>query len=270
MSGFVVQGWCPGALRPMLSGDGWVVRIRPRAGRLSADQARAIARASSRHGNGLIDLSARGNLQLRGVTEASHRPLIEDLRAHDLIDADATAEAARNLLVTPFADAATEDLAQAFALALADAPALPGKFGFVLDTGPAPLMQDIAGDIRLERDRTGGFVLRCDGLALGAAVSAQDAAAQAMALAAWFVAAGGVRDGRGRMAALIATGAVPQGRLAPSVAPAPAAPAPGPGLVPDGALLGFDFGQMTAETLAALAALGPMRLTPGGCCWSRG
>ena len=24
----IVQGWCPGALRPMLSGDGLVVRVR--------------------------------------------------------------------------------------------------------------------------------------------------------------------------------------------------------------------------------------------------
>ena len=25
---FQVQGWCPGALRPMMSGDGLVVRVR--------------------------------------------------------------------------------------------------------------------------------------------------------------------------------------------------------------------------------------------------
>ena len=28
----VVQGWCPGAHRPMMSGDGLVVRVRPRLG----------------------------------------------------------------------------------------------------------------------------------------------------------------------------------------------------------------------------------------------
>ena len=30
MSAPVIQGWCPGALRPMMSGDGLVVRVRPR------------------------------------------------------------------------------------------------------------------------------------------------------------------------------------------------------------------------------------------------
>ena len=28
MSGFDIKGWCPGALRPMASGDGLVLRIR--------------------------------------------------------------------------------------------------------------------------------------------------------------------------------------------------------------------------------------------------
>ena len=35
MSEPVIRGWCPGALRPMESGDGWVVRIRPIAGGLT-------------------------------------------------------------------------------------------------------------------------------------------------------------------------------------------------------------------------------------------
>ena len=61
MSGFAVKGWCPGALRPMLSGDGLVVRVRPRGGRLAAEQVAGIAALSARHGNGLIDLSSRAN-----------------------------------------------------------------------------------------------------------------------------------------------------------------------------------------------------------------
>lgn len=262
MTGFAIQGWCPGALRPMQSGDGLVVRIRPRAGRLSAGQARGIARAAAQHGSGLIDLSARGNLQLRGVTASGHPALIDDLRKLDLIDPDPRTEAARNLLVTPFADAETEEIAADFVRALTRAPVLPGKFGFVLDTGPAPLMQDIAGDIRLERDAQGGLLLRSEGLPLGAPVTAENVADQAMALAEWFLAQGGMQDGRGRMAALIARGARPEGSLAPRVAPALAQPAPGPGLQPQGALVGFDFGQLTAKMLFTLADLGPLRLTP--------
>lgn len=259
---FQVQGWCPGALRPMMSGDGLVVRVRPQAGRLTQTQAAGVAAAARTHGNALIDLSARGNVQLRGVSTASHSALIADLRALGLIDADATDEARRNVLVTPFADAATDALAARLGAALARMPQLPGKFGFVVDTGPAPVFAGIAGDIRFERAADGALLIRCEGAVLGAPVTEDAAPEAAVELAHWFVAAGGVTDGRGRMAALIGRGLTPEGRLAPQIAPGPAAPAAAPGLVAEGALVGFAFGQMTADTLAALAALGPLHITP--------
>ena len=53
----------------MQSGDGLVVRMRPRGGRLSAAQAAGIAELAERYGNGLIDLTSRANLQIRGVSE---------------------------------------------------------------------------------------------------------------------------------------------------------------------------------------------------------
>lgn len=260
MSRFLVQGWCPGALRPMLSGDGLVVRIRPDLGRLTPAQARGIADAARAFGNGQIDLSARGNVQLRGVSDATHPALIEALAALGLIDPDSEAEQRRNILVTPFADAETLALAAQMQVALAQMPALPGKFGFAVDTGPAPVLSGIAADIRAERAADGQLILRCEGAALGAPVT--DLAVAAVALVQWFVAAGGVSEGRGRMAALIARGAVLPGALAGRLAPAPAAAPPGPGLRAEGALLAFAFGRMQAETLAALAALGPLRVTP--------
>ena len=264
---FTVQGWCPGALRPMMSGDGLVVRVRPPGGRLTAAQASGLADAAQAFGNGLIDLSARASLQLRGVAPAQHPALIARLQALRLVDADPLAEARGAVLVTPFADARTDALAAAVSEALLHGPDLPGKFGFAVDTGPAPLLRDTPADIRLERDVGGGLILRCDGAALGAPVTAEGAGAMAVALAHWFVAAGGASAGRGRMAALTARGVLPGGRLAGRAAPAPAADPPGPGLVPaafrvTGALVGFAFGQTGAATLAALAAHGDIRLTP--------
>ena len=38
-----VKGWCPGVLRPMLSGDGLIVRVRPCCGAFSLEQARGLA-----------------------------------------------------------------------------------------------------------------------------------------------------------------------------------------------------------------------------------
>jgi precorrin-3B synthase len=251
MTAWEIKGWCPGALRPMQSGDGLVVRIRPPLGRLMPAQAMAIAQASETHGNGTLDLSARANLQLRGVTEASHPRLIEDLRQHGLIDPDIETESLRNLIVTPFRDAETTQLAASLTAALVNMPGLPGKFGFVLDSGPRPVLAGASADIRIERAADGSLILRPDGHPVGQPVT--DLGAQAIALAEWFVQSGGVTNGRGRMAALIARGIVPPGC---TLAPALPLPPPTPGLHPDGALVALAFGQMRAETLHQLAALG--------------
>jgi precorrin-3B synthase len=250
MTAWEIKGWCPGALRPMQSGDGLVVRIRPPLGRLSPAQADAIANAAQAHGNGIIDLSARANLQLRGVTEASHLPLIEDLRRHGLVDPDIETESLRNLIVTPFRAAETETLAVTLAAALARMPRLPGKFGFAVDTGPQPVLTGASADIRVERSGDGSLILRPEGHPVGQPVT--NLGRDAIAMAEWFVANGGVTNGRGRMAALVAKGIIPPGCIA---MPAEPLPQPHPGLHPDGALVALAFGQIRAETLERLAAL---------------
>lgn len=261
-----IKGWCPGALRPMLSGDGLVVRLRPRLARLETEQALGIAALALRHGKGVIELSARANLQLRGIGEAEHPAMIEGLRALGMVDRDAALEARRNIIVQPFwpAGDALPRLAERLETALAapDAPALPGKFGFALDIGPSPVLADISADIRLERDAAGRLVCRADGEANARIVSEAEAVPAMVDLARWFLASGGAPSGRGRMRRHLASGAA----LPPAyrnVVCGPAAPfRPVPGLVPEGVLVGLAFGQMDAATLAALGRLGPLRLTP--------
>ncbi|MCA0407247.1 MAG: precorrin-3B synthase [Proteobacteria bacterium] len=265
MSAPVIQGWCPGALRPMMSGDGLVVRIRAHLGRLTRAQAMEIARLSRAFGNGLIDLSARANLQLRGVRVDSHPPLIEGLAALGLIDADAAREARRNIVLSPFwrENDATPRLARALETALAapDAPALPSKFGFAVDCGPAPVLRDISTDIRLERDAQGDLLVIADGAPHGLRVSEAEAISAAIALARWFLASGGAPEGRGRMRKHLAKVSLPENFARHARNPDSLTP-PLPGLHPQGALIGFAFGQMQAETLAALAHLGNLRITP--------
>jgi precorrin-3B synthase len=288
----------------MQSGDGLVVRIRPPLGRLSPPQAAAIADAADAHGNGIIDLSARANLQLRGVTEASHPRLIDALRLQGLIDPDIETESLRNLIVTPFRTSPpptspsplhagtgshrarpvpatparggflpprgaeegegahpstdTDALAAILTAALSGMPKLPGKFGFAIDTGPRPVLAQASADIRVERAGDGRLILRPDGYPLGRPVT--DLAPDAVALAEWFVANGGIANNRGRMAALIARGLVPPGC---TLAPAEPHPAPGPGVREDGVLVALGFGQMRADTLRRLAFLGhEIRPTP--------
>lgn len=262
MSAPRVYGWCPGALRPMMSGDGLVVRVRTPMGRLTPDQAQGIARLADQFGNGIIDLSARANLQLRGVSQDGHAELIDGLRALGLIDRDIAAEARRNIMIEPFwkvgSDTHRVALALSQALAAPDAPDLPGKFGFAVDCGDAPVLGTASCDIRIERAAR-GLIVRADGAEFGLSVCAETAAKATLLLARWFIDTGGVTDGRGRMAAHIARIGTPNGAEVPPVAAATAAR---PGMSQTGALVALEFGQMRSETLAALARLGPLRLTP--------
>ncbi len=156
------KGWCPGALRPMETGDGLLARVHAAGGRLSPGQAAAIAEAAIACGNGAIVLSGRANLQVRGVSERTLPDLHARLRAADLIDADPEVERLRNVVASPLSDidpAAAFDLGPSLALIearLAQDVALrplPAKFGFVVDALGRLPVAEIDADIRFEAER---------------------------------------------------------------------------------------------------------------------
>jgi len=244
----------------MESGDGWVVRIRPRLAELTAAQAFGLAAAALAYGNGVIELTARANVQLRGVTMQSHPPLIAALDDLGLVDPDAQAESQRNVVISPFWQGdETASLAADLGQALRHGPDLPSKFGYGIDLGPQRVLAGNSCDIRLERGAAGGLILRAEGSAGGQAVTMDTAVPEAMRMAAWFAASGGVTQGRGRMAAH-AKGDMP---FDTSQTPAALAPIAAPGITPQGALVGFEFGSLRAEVLADLANLAPtLRITP--------
>lgn len=263
MAPAVIKGWCPGALTPMVTGDGLLVRIRPRSGALTRAQAAGIAALATRHGNGLIDLSARANLQLRGGEPEHHAALLAGLTALGLLDPDVALEARRNILVTPFWRESDGTCALADALVDAldqfDAGGLSGKFGFAVDTGDTPILRQSPADVRIERLCDGGLIVRADSAAFGIRATPETAATTALTITRWFLDNGGRR----RMAGWLAAG----GRLPAAFLECPAEPdrvpaPPSPGPTPAGWLVGLAFGQITAATLARLADIAPLRLTP--------
>jgi precorrin-3B synthase len=157
-----VRGWCPGALRPMESGDGLIVRVRPRCGRLEVGDVITLANAAERHGNGLIDLTRRANLQIRGLTPERLPGLWEDLSHGGLIDESADVEAVRNVMVSPLAQSAVGAIAGLLEEALIAEPALwqlPAKFCFIVDDEETVLsLDEERADIRLKIVRVGGGV----------------------------------------------------------------------------------------------------------------
>src|SRR6476469_9859911 len=96
-----IRGWCPTLLSPMESGDGWLARVKPTAGRLSAAAARLIADAARRHGNGQIDLTSRANLQIRGLSPRSAEQFAEVIIGAGLANPNPSLEATRNVMANP-------------------------------------------------------------------------------------------------------------------------------------------------------------------------
>ncbi|WP_425043322.1 cobalamin biosynthesis protein CobG [Primorskyibacter sp. S87] len=258
----IVQGWCPGAHRPMMSGDGLVVRVRPRLARLNADQALGLCDLADRFGNGTLDLTNRGNLQLRGVSEAEHPILLAELSALGLVDREPGIEVKRNILVTPlYRDGdLTSRLATTLIGQLGAMPDLPAKFGFAVDTGPERQLADDSADIRLERGQS-GLILRADGSQTGVEITEPEAIPRLIALARWFADNHTVQARRmGRLLSNLTLPAEWQGS-----APVPSGQRLHPGSGSLGPIYGAAFGQLPARALAALIAdsgATALRVTP--------
>ena len=250
-----VKGWCPGALRPMASGDGLIVRVRPFCGALSLVRAAGLAELAARLGNGHIDLTRRANLQIRGLAEEHLPELHEALRQLGLIDRDAETEARRNVMVSPLAglDASESFDVRPIAAALDHAlvmdetlQALPGKFGFLVDGGGSLSIAGERADICLAA--TGKvFAFGLDsprGTTWPGSVAPHRAVEAAIATAHAFLA---VTD-HGRMRDHA-------GKVRPSLSPLQALPQPGRrrlGLLEGAVGIAAPFGRLQAEQLQRL------------------
>ncbi|MGH2341379.1 precorrin-3B synthase [Segnochrobactraceae bacterium EtOH-i3] len=284
-----VRGFCPGARRPMMSGDGLIVRLRPPAGRLSLTDAHLIALKALEFGNGRLDVTRRAGLQIRGARPDSLPDLTRALDAAGLLDADVTSEAARSLIVPPLAgcdpDAALDagPLISALEARMATHAAfrgLPPKLGTLLDDGGRADLSATRADIRLEALAPGRIRVGLDGAAgpdwLGTAPPAR--IPDILTALAGAIARAQPPEGRARVRTLLAQPGFRPSALAaaramgldPAVDPAPRRVRPplvGHLALSDGAALAViaPFGRISAEALVHLASLAPtgdIRLAP--------
>src|SRR5262252_9879428 len=70
------RGACPGLSAPMPTGDGLLARLRP-DGTVTLDQMAGLCAAARRHGNGIVEITSRGSIQVRGL-DASSAPAFAD------------------------------------------------------------------------------------------------------------------------------------------------------------------------------------------------
>jgi precorrin-3B synthase len=137
---------CPGALQAYQAADGAVVRVRLPGGMITAEQLATLASMSSRFGSGTLELTARGNVQVRGIRETA--AVADSIDKAGLLPS-ATHERVRNVVASPLSGRAggrtdvrgwVADLDAAIRAepTLAE---LPGRFWFSLDDGRA----DVSG-----------------------------------------------------------------------------------------------------------------------------
>src|SRR5260370_38402398 len=69
------RGVCPGLSQPMVTGDGLLARITPTGATISCDAFRALCAAARRRGNGVMEVTSRGSVQIRGLLETSAKRL---------------------------------------------------------------------------------------------------------------------------------------------------------------------------------------------------
>jgi precorrin-3B synthase len=246
------RGACPSLAAPMATGDGLLARLPPAAMPPAAWV--ALAQAAWEAGNGLLDITARGSVQLRGLTEAS-LPL-----AASLVPAAWPRDAL--VMTSPLAGEAPDEVADPRRLAAriaAAAPAgLPPKASVLVDGGGALHLGTEAADLRLVA-RPGGWLLGCGTAWLG--LGDEDAALAATLRLLETMAREATRVPPQEACAEAA------GLLAPAPAPAPAAAAEAIGThrLREGEALGvgLPFGRIAAPDLIAFAEASGARALRG-------
>jgi precorrin-3B synthase len=145
------RGACPGLSAPMATGDGLLVRFSP-IGTISLDAFGALCAAAKRYGNGVIEVTARGNIQVRGLS-ATSAPEFADAIAELTIAAEDGVPIVCNPLAgldpAELIDANTIAAGLRKALARSSlASRLSPKVSIAIDCGGAYQL-DVPADIRL-------------------------------------------------------------------------------------------------------------------------
>lgn len=136
---------CPGVLRPWIADDGALVRLRLVGGLLATSALRSLLVIAAAHADGTVQLTTRGNLQLRGIEHAGGcvaPSLVDALEAAGLVPSRSH-ELVRNVMVSPLTGrlggrADLRPTARDLDHLLRADPAfsaLAGRFLFVLDDG---------------------------------------------------------------------------------------------------------------------------------------
>ena len=178
-----VRGACPSLPDPMETGDGLLVRFLPIAP-MTLDAFIGLCDAARAHGNGTMEVSARGSLQIRGLSSLSAPRFAAAIAALDIDIGEGVPVLADPLPDDPAALIDANELAAHLRLAIADAGfTLAPKVSVVVDGGGRLDLDALSADVRLRAvptDEGPGFELALAGDAASAVPVATMAAGEAV------------------------------------------------------------------------------------------
>ena len=143
-----------------------MVRLRLPGGRIEAAALRRLAELGASYGNGVLQLTSRAGLQLRGLPDPLPTALVDEITAAGLLPA-ASHERVRNIVTSPLTGlhGGRTDLSplttafDAGLIAVPDLADLPGRFLFVLDDGRGDVV-DLTFDLGYQATGPAdGFIL---------------------------------------------------------------------------------------------------------------
>ncbi|TDU82207.1 precorrin-3B synthase [Kribbella voronezhensis] len=186
---------CPGVLAVHQAADGGLARVRLPGGLLSAEQLRLLAAASIELGDGNLELTSRGNIQIRALRPGAPQQLSDRLYAAGLLPS-ISHERVRNILASPLSGIDHHSqydvlpLAAEFDRLLCRRPelaGLPGRFLFALDDGRGDLGA-VGADVAVRVLPTQTAVLLLGGESRGAEITLDEVPAVMVAAAEAFLA----------------------------------------------------------------------------------
>ena len=163
------RGACPGLSAPMATGDGLLARLTPSGATIALSAFGGLCAAAARHGNGIVEVTSRGSIQVRGLTAASAGPFAAEVAALG-IPADegvpVMPDPLSGLDETSLIDAGAiaGELRQAFA-ASSLVSRLSAKVSVIVDGGGALHLDDVAADVRLQAIQSDRFQMALGGTA---------------------------------------------------------------------------------------------------------
>jgi precorrin-3B synthase len=153
------RGGCPGLSTPMPTGDGLLVRLLP-IGTIALDAFAALGDAAQAHGNGVIEITSRGSIQVRGLTPDSAPRFAAAVGALEIAAVDGIpvlSDVLAGLDPAEILDAGAlaRDLRAALAPTSLGA-SVSSKVSVIIDGGGCFSLDDIAADVRLRAEMSDG------------------------------------------------------------------------------------------------------------------